>query len=83
MTDSAQEASLSVEQVEKAISEIAQGATSQAQDTQTATENIILMGNMIEETSTEVDGLRENARLMRSADKGSRFGYFRADQYYQ
>ena len=67
MTDSAQEASLSVEQVEKAISEIAQGATSQAQDTQTATENIILMGNMIEETSTEVDGLRENARLMRSA----------------
>lgn len=67
MTSSAQEASLSVEQVEKAISEIAQGATSQAQDTQTATENIILMGNMIEETSTEVDDLRENARIMRNA----------------
>lgn len=58
---------MSVEQVEKAISEIAQGATSQAQDTQTATENIILMGNMIEETSTEVDDLRENARIMRNA----------------
>ena len=67
MTNSAQEASLSVEQVEKAISEIAQGATSQAQDTQTATENIILMGNMIEETSTEVEDLRENARIMRNA----------------
>lgn len=67
MTSSAQEASLSVEQVEKAISEIAQGATSQAQDTQTATENIILMGNMIEETSTEVDDLRENASIMRNA----------------
>lgn len=53
--------------MEKAISEIAQGATSQAQDTQTATENIILMGNMIEETSTEVDDLRENARIMRNA----------------
>lgn len=67
MTVSAQEASLSVEQVEKAISEIAQGATSQAQDTQTATENIILMGNVIEETSTEVDDLKENARIMRNA----------------
>ena len=67
MSSSAQEVSSSVEQVEKAISEIAQGATSQAQETQTATENVILMGNMIEDTTTEVENLRANARSMRDA----------------
>lgn len=67
MSSSAQETSLSVEQVEKAVSEIAQGASSQAEETQTATENIILMGNMIEETSAEVESLRVNARAMRDA----------------
>jgi len=67
MKASASETTASVEQVEKAISEIAQGATSQAQETQTATENVILMGNMIEETNEEVETLRENARKMRDA----------------
>ena len=57
----------SVDQVEKAISEIAQGATSQAQETQTATENVIVMGNMIEEAGKEVESLRENAGAMRDA----------------
>lgn len=56
-----------VEQVEKAVNEIAQGATNQAQETQTATEEIIAMGNMIEDTEVEVEELRENARKMRSA----------------
>ncbi|MGN0376217.1 MAG: methyl-accepting chemotaxis protein [Suilimivivens sp.] len=64
---SAGETAASVEQVEKAISEIAQGATSQAQETQTATENVIVMGNMIEETNDEVEKLRTNARAMRDA----------------
>lgn len=67
MNASAEETARAVEQVEKAIAEIAQGATSQAQETQTATENIILMGNMIEETNEEVETLRENARKMRDA----------------
>lgn len=57
----------SVDQVEKAISEIAQGASSQAQETQTATENIILMGDMIEETKREIDSLRESANVMNAA----------------
>ena len=70
MNNSAYETSKSVDQVEKAINEIAQGATSQAQETQTATENVILMGNMIEETNNEVEKLRNNARSMRdSGDK--------------
>ncbi len=67
MSASAGETSNAVEQVERAISEISQGATSQAQETQTAAENVLLMGNMIEETNQEVEALRTNAREMRSA----------------
>ncbi|MBO5094160.1 MAG: HAMP domain-containing protein [Lachnospiraceae bacterium] len=67
MHDSAGEISRSVEQVEKAVTEIADGATSQAQETQTATENVIVMGDMIAETNNEVEVLRTNAREMRSA----------------
>ncbi len=61
------ETAIAVEQIEKAISEIAQGATSQAQETQAATEDIILMGNMVEDTSREMESLRENAHKVRDA----------------
>lgn len=67
LSNSSGETSTAVEQIEKAISEIAQGATSQAQETQAATEDIILMGNMIEDTSKEMDSLRENAEKVRAA----------------
>lgn len=67
MTQSVDETLNTVEQVEKAVGEIAEGATSQAAETQTATEQIIVMGNMIEETDSEVEELRANARKMRSA----------------
>ncbi len=61
----ASETANSVGQVEKAVSEIADGATSQAEETQKATENVILMGDMVEETSQEVHSLIENANDMR------------------
>lgn len=67
MNNSAKETAQAVDQVELAISEIAQGATAQAQETQSATENVIIMGSMIEETNAEVESLRDNARTMRSA----------------
>lgn len=54
-----------VEQMEKAVNEIAIGAGSQAEETQNATENIILMGNMIEEMSAELDNLNQKAELMK------------------
>lgn len=69
MNESSQHIIESVDNVEKAVSEIAQGATSQAQETQTATEHIILMGNMIEETNTEIEELRSSARGMRSSSE--------------
>lgn len=67
MNRSANHTAESVDQVEKAISEIAQGATSQAQETQTATENVILMGDMIEDTNREIDALRDSANAMNAA----------------
>ena len=67
MSDNAGQINVSMEEVEKAVTEIADGATSQAQETQSATENVIVMGDMIAEADKEVEDLRENAREMRSA----------------
>ncbi len=51
-------------QVERAVEEIALGAGSQAEETQNATENIIVMGNMIEETVNEIGVMNENAKYI-------------------
>lgn len=50
-----------VSQVERAVEEIAEGAGGQAEETQTATEAIILMGNMIEETANDIETINRNA----------------------
>lgn len=71
LNKSASESSTAAEQVETAITGIADGATSQAQETQSATENVIVMGNMIEETSKEVSMLGENAADMRKAGENA------------
>lgn len=54
-------------QVEKAVAEIAAGAGSQAEETQQATENIMLMGNRIEETNNEVSSLADNSGQIKLA----------------
>ncbi len=54
-------------QVDVAVSEISEGATSQATETQRATENVIVMGDMIEQTKEEVQALREHAKDMQVA----------------
>ena len=54
-----------VDQMEKAIGEIAIGATNQAQETQDASDNILTMGNMIGETVDELAGLSESAKSMK------------------
>ena len=41
------------------------GAGGQAEETQSATENIIVMGNMIEETSNDIDAMNENAKVIK------------------
>lgn len=65
----ASETATTVEQVEKAVSEISEGATSQADETQKATENVILMGNMVEETTRQVEELTDNANAMRKSSE--------------
>ena len=56
-------------QVDVAVNEIAQGATSQAGQTQTASENVITIGNMIEETNKEVYGLDDATAKMKESHK--------------
>lgn len=53
-----------VEQVDQAVQDMADGAMSQADETQKATENIVLMGSMIEENSTEMENLHKMAEGM-------------------
>ena len=63
------ETTTTIEQVEVAVTEIADGATSQAGETQRATENVITMGNLVEENGEELQKLIENARAMRDSSE--------------
>lgn len=63
----ASETATTMAQVESAVNDIAQGASSQADETQKATENIIVMGNMIEDTNDEVNKLLVFAQDMQDS----------------
>lgn len=65
LNSTAQETNNVVSQVEVAVQEIANGASSQAEETQKASENVVVMGNMVEETTEETDKLNKNAESMR------------------
>ncbi len=72
LATTSQNANDAVGQVERAVHEIADGATSQADETQKATENVILMGNMVEETSAQVEELQRNAvEMQKSSEQAS------------
>lgn len=58
-----------VAQVEKAVEEVAEGATNQAEETQTATNNVIYMGDMVKETTEEVGVMHTNAQTMHTLGK--------------
>ena len=67
LDSASREATDSIGQVNQAIAEISDGATSQASETQSATENVILMGNMVEDTSSQIKDLINIAGTMRDA----------------
>jgi len=69
LNTNANETAITVEQVEKAVADISDGASSQADETQKATENVILMGNMVEETAAEVADMIETANSMQEFSK--------------
>lgn len=72
LSSSASETSNTVQNVERAVSEIATGATSQAEETQRATEDILLMGTMVEDTTSQVSSLHSTADSMKiSSDTAS------------
>ena len=60
----ASETSTTMEQVEQAVNDIAEGATTQAGETQRAEEQVIEMGNMVQETNDEVEKLLAFAQDM-------------------
>ena len=61
-----------VDSIETAVNEIATGATSQATETQRATEDVVMMGTMIENTSTQVENLNSTAVEMSNASASAR-----------
>lgn len=61
-----------VDSVETAVNEIATGATNQATETQRATEDVVMMGTMIEDTSTQVENLNSTAVEMSNASASAR-----------
>ena len=59
-------------QVESAVNDIAKGATGQAAETQTASENVTYMGDMMEDTSNEVVSLLESAKRVDEANDNAK-----------
>lgn len=62
--DRTRETSETISQVEKAVGEVAEGATNQAEETQNATDNVIRMGDMVEETAKEAETMHAGAQTM-------------------
>ena len=58
-----------VEQVNDAVGEVAKSAGAQADETQKATDNVISMGSMIEESVHEMSDLTENAQNMQKSSE--------------
>lgn len=69
LSDTAQRNLVTIDGVEHAVGEIADGATSQAQDAQNASASVYSMGEMIEETAREVETLNATAGYMRQSSE--------------
>ena len=69
--DSASETATTMQQLDSAVGEIADGASSQAGDTQLATEKVVNMGDMVEQTADQVDDLMKCATRMQQSGQGA------------
>lgn len=58
-----------IEQIDIAVSEVANGATNQAQETQDASNNIVRMGDMLDSTGKETDNLMNKSNNMDKVNK--------------
>jgi len=67
LDNNAQTTLTTVGSVDHAVNDIAEGATSQAKDAVRATENVVVMGDMLAATSKEIEKLNNNTQVMKSA----------------
>ncbi len=65
LNDKTQETSDTISQVEKAVGEVAEGATHQAEETQKATDDVLRIGEMVEDTAREAEAMHASARDMK------------------
>lgn len=64
--------STTMNQVDTAVGDIAGGASSQAAETQRASENVLMIGDMVENTSGEVTQVMEYSNRMQTANENAR-----------
>lgn len=72
LNNGATETATTMEQVENAVNDIAHGAGSQAEETQSATESVILIGDMVKDTSDTVTELMVSANEMNIANENAK-----------
>lgn len=63
----AYETTIQISQIDTAVSEIAEGATSQANKTEETISNVMVIGNMIQETTKKITELEKNIQDMKNA----------------
>lgn len=74
------ETAIAIEQVEKAVADIADGSSVQSGKTQTAKENVILIGDMVKETTDEASHLLINATDMKTSGDEASDSLMKLDQ---
>lgn len=67
LEEMAKETATTIEQVETAVTDIANGATNQADETSNASNHVVKMGEMINDTVKDAESLQENAQLMKAS----------------
>lgn len=67
LRDDASKTTLQISQIDKAVGEVADGATSQAGKTEAAINNVVIIGNMIQETTQKISELEKNIQDMKVA----------------
>lgn len=72
LNNGAAETTTTMEQVENAVNDIANGASNQAEETQGATENVILIGDMVKDTNDTVNDLMVSANEMNIANQNAK-----------
>lgn len=65
----AKDTNTTMKQVENAVNAITENVSEQARNTQSTSENIMVMGEQISETTKEVDVLNQNADIMRRSSE--------------